>query len=118
MITQQHYNTNQLQAELFIAAKSGNITTMRHLIIEGADPFAMDANDVTPISYAMESDPVKTGAMLMDLAHITQNQSSLRKSKATAAVHKNSSQTDTPVGLPRCARNDRGDSRNGGSNAV
>lgn len=62
-----HSTKDLLQKALFQAAKVGNINLMREFIAVGADLFELDSEGYNAIFYAMESDPIKTGALLVDL---------------------------------------------------
>jgi ankyrin repeat protein len=62
-----HSTEGLLQKALFQAAKAGNINLMREFIAVGADPFEPDTEGYNAIFYAMKSDPVKTGSLLVDL---------------------------------------------------
>lgn len=65
------YSTNnQLQYALFQAAKVGNIKLMREFIAADGDPFALDKENNNAIFYAKIQDPVKTEALLLELADI------------------------------------------------
>jgi len=69
-----HSTGSLLQKALFQAAKAGNIDLMREFIAVGADPFELDAKGHNAIFYAMESDPIKTGSLIIDLMKIRAEQ--------------------------------------------
>jgi len=52
------------------AAKAGRISEMYQLISSGANPFYFDENSKSALDYAIESDPIKTYALLTDLNNI------------------------------------------------
>lgn len=74
-----HSNHDPLQQALFKAAKVGNIYLMKEFIATGANPFKLDEEEHDAIFYAllsvyaMRSDPVRAGILLLEIAGIVTN---------------------------------------------
>lgn len=61
---------NKKQQDLIDAAKTGNISDMYELIASGGNPFIFDENNKNSLDYAVQSDPIKTYTLLIELDKI------------------------------------------------
>lgn len=70
---QGQFKTNLLKSALLKVAQAEHITLMSELITRDIDPFAVDIESHSIIIHSIKKDPVKTAAVILELAGVFNN---------------------------------------------